>query len=44
MGLFTLCDLKKNAHAESVSVIAYGYKRIASSAYDRWDHMKKAHI
>lgn len=35
---------KKKAHAESVSVIAEGYKRRASLKYSHPDHMKKGHI
>lgn len=35
---------KKNTHAESVSELAYGYKRTVSCESARLDHMKKEHI
>lgn len=35
---------KRGVHAESVSVITYGYKRTVISDYERPNHIKEVHI
>lgn len=45
LGLFTLCDLiKKNAHAESVSVIAHGCKNSKSQVRPPRPHEEGLHL